>query len=322
MYRARPGPISDSPALSRTPPSLASSTKVIPGQGCLPGRSEPPVFGNGELTILPGQQPGSQTMRLLRIVAAFSLIGITLAAIGSAEKAFAQAANQSYGTTNIQAGYRLYTAQCAVCHGGNGDAIAGVNLPRQQFRRASTDRDIGNTITTGVAAAGMPPFRLQPAELEAIIAYIRSGFDLSGAAFAVGDAGRGKAIFYGKGGCTACHRVRGNGSRVAPDLSDIGAIRKPSVIQSSILQPTQAMQPINRPVRIVTRDGRTIQGRRLNEDTETVQLIDRNARLISLSKGDIREFEIGTASEMPSFAGKLSKGELADLLAYLVSLRG
>ena len=34
------------------------------------------------------------------------------------------------------------------------------------------------------------------------------------------------------------------------------------------------MMPINRPVRIVTKDGRTITGRRLNEDTYTVQLID------------------------------------------------
>jgi hypothetical protein len=82
------------------------------------------------------------------------------------------------------------------------------------------------------------------------------------------------------------------------------------------------MLPINRPVRIVTRDGRTIRGRRLNEDTFTVQLIDENERLLSLAKSEIREFEAGTASPMPSFAGKLTGEEIADLLAYLVSLRG
>ena len=114
---------------------------------------------------------------------------------------------QVHSGAEIQAGYRLYAAQCALCHGRNGDAIAGVNLARQQFRRASTDSDIRNTITNGVAAAGMPPFRLQPAELDAIVAYIRSGFDISGAAFTIGDAARGKAIYDGKGGCAACHRV-------------------------------------------------------------------------------------------------------------------
>lgn len=263
-------------------------------------------------------------MCLSRIIAGavFLLIGAWFAAFGANESAAAPAGNQQYSTTSIQAGYRLYSAQCALCHGGNGDTIAGVNLARQQFRRAASDSDIRNTITNGVAAAGMPSFRLQPAELDSIVAYIRSGFDLSGAAFTIGDAARGKAIFDGKGGCAACHRVHGDGSRIAPDLSDIGAIRKPSAIQNSLLQPSMAMQPINRPVRIVTRDGRTIHGRRLNEDTSTVQLIDSNERLISLSKSDIREFEVGTTSGMPSFAGKLSNGEVADLLAYLVSLRG
>src|ERR1043166_9149568 len=79
--------------------------------------------------------------------------------------AAAQLQGRQYSAAEIQAGNRLYGAQCAICHGQNGDGINGVNLPRNQFRRASTDDDIRNTITNGVAAAGMPPFRLQPAEL-------------------------------------------------------------------------------------------------------------------------------------------------------------
>lgn len=251
--------------------------------------------------------------------AVFLVIG---AISGLAEPAFAQTSTQQYSTANIQAGYRLYSSQCAVCHGANGDGVVGINLARQQFRRVSSDADIRRTVTSGIAAAGMPPFQFQPAELDAIVAYIRSGFDLEGASFALGDAGRGKAIFDGKGGCTACHRVHGNGSRIAPDLTDIGAIRKPSAIQRAILQPAAALQPINRPVRVVTRDGRVIQGRRLNEDTETVQLIDRDGKLVSLSKSDIQDFDLGKTSGMPSFAGRLSTAELADLLAYLLSLKG
>jgi len=230
--------------------------------------------------------------------------------------------DHQYSSAEIQAGSRLYAAQCALCHGQNGDGVAGVNLPRQQFRRASSDDDIRNTITTGVAAAGMPAFRLQPAELDALVAFIRSGFDISATPFNVGDAGRGKAVYDGKGACATCHRVAGKGARTAPDLSEIGAIRQPATIQRSLLEPTSGMMPINRPVRIVTRDGRIIRGRRLNEDTATVQLIDETERLVSLSKSDIRELELGTTSGMPSFAGKLTSEELADLLAYLLSLRG
>lgn len=261
-------------------------------------------------------------MRLSRFFAAAAVSLFGLGGFFAGEKAAAQAANQEYDKASIQTGYKLYAAQCALCHANNGDGVQGVNLQRQQFRRASSDSDIKATVTTGVPSAGMPPFQFQPAELDAVVAYIRSGFDLSGAPFTVGDAQRGKAVYDGKGGCAACHRVRGNGPRSAPDLTDIGVMRRPATIQRTILEPTAVMQPIHRPVRIVMRDGRTILGRRLNEDSQSVQLIDKQERLVSLLKADIREFEVSMTSEMPSYAGRLSDEEVADLLAYLLSLRG
>src|SRR5258706_2113327 len=241
---------------------------------------------------------------------------------GAPEAGAGEAQDRQFSATEIQAGYRVYGSQCALCHGNNGDTIAGVNLARQQFRRASSDDDIRRTITTGVPAAGMPPFNLQPAELDNLVAYIRSGFDLNATPFKVGTAARGQAIFEDKGGCVACHRVNGQGALAAPDLSDIGVVRQPASIQRSLTEPTSGMIPVNRPLHVVTRDGRTIRGRRLNEDTFTVQLTDQDGRLLSLAKADIREYELGNASDMPSFAGKLSDDELADLLAYLISLRG
>jgi mono/diheme cytochrome c family protein len=50
--------------------------------------------------------------------------------------------------------------------------------------------------------------------------------------------------------------------------------------------------------------------------------MDSQERLVSLSKSDISQYEIGTTSEMPSFAGRLNEDEIADLLAYLLSLKG
>jgi putative heme-binding domain-containing protein len=238
------------------------------------------------------------------------------------ERAAAQTQGRQYSAAEIQAGYRLYASQCTLCHGGNGNTVQGVDLPRQQFKSVSTDDEIKNRITNGNATAGMPPFKLEPAELDGVVAYIRSGFDLSGTPFKVGDIARGRTVFDGKGNCASCHRVQGKGALTAPDLSDIGSLRQPAAIQRSLLEPTKGLVPINRPLRIVTKDGRTIQGRRLNEDTFTVQLIDQNEHLISLMKSDIREYELGTTSNMPSFMGKLSDDELADLLAYLISLRG
>ena len=77
------------------------------------------------------------------------------------------------------------------------------------------------------------------------------------------------------------------------------------------------MLPINRPVRVVTKDGRTIRGRRLNEDTYTVQLIDDQERLLSLVKADLKEFVVETTAPMPSYQGRLTTDEMADVMAYL-----
>jgi putative heme-binding domain-containing protein len=227
-----------------------------------------------------------------------------------------------YSAIDIETGSRLYAGQCSLCHGATGDAVAGADLRRGQFRRSVSDEDIARVITMGLPEAGMPGFKLQPSEIDGLIAFIRAGFDVGGTAVRVGHVGRGQAIYEGKGGCAACHRVNGSGPRVAPDLSDIGAIRTPAALQRSLVDPTSAMLPINRPVRAVTRDGRTIRGRRLNEDTFTVQLIDDQERLVSLVKADLREYELARVSPMPPVAGKLTADEQADLLAYLLSLKG
>ena len=234
----------------------------------------------------------------------------------------AQTQDHQYSNEDIQAGSRLYLGQCQQCHGVTGDTVQGIDLRRGQFRRPMSDEDLRRTIATGVPGSGMPPFKFQPNELDGLVAFIRAGFDTGGLAVKVGDASKGQPLFEGKGACTTCHRVNGKGPRVAPDLSDIGALRSPAQIFRSLTNPVSQMMPINRPVRIVTRDGKTFRGRRLNEDTYTVQIIDEQEKLISLDKSTIRELEVSKTSPMPAVAEKLSGDELADLIAYLLSLRG
>jgi cytochrome c oxidase cbb3-type subunit 3 len=234
----------------------------------------------------------------------------------------AQIDDHQYSATAIQAGYRLYSHQCQLCHGQKGDGIAGVNLARQRFKRASSDDDIRATISTGVAAAGMPAFRFQSDDLNNLVAFIRSGFDTSGTPFKLGDAARGRAIYEGKGGCPACHLPKGEGRFNAPSLAEVGATLQPAEIQRYLLTPTMAMLPINRPAVITLRDGKTLNGRRINEDTYSIQLRDQDHRLHSIAKADIKTYTLARTSAMPSVAGKLTSDELADLTAYLMSLKG
>ena len=237
--------------------------------------------------------------------------------------ASAQLLNQDhpgqYTQEDIAAGSRLYSSQCNQCHGRDGDQVSGIDLRRGSFRRSVTDEDLARVITSGTSA-GMPPFKLQPSELTGIVAYIRARFDTT-ASVRVGDASRGRAIFEGKGACGTCHRVAGRGPLSAPDLSDIGIARAPAALERSLRDPSSAMLPINRPVRIVTKDGRIIQGRRLNEDTYTVQVLDQEERLMTIAKRDVRAFDIDTKSPMPAYAGRLTPEEIADVVAYLLTLK-
>jgi putative heme-binding domain-containing protein len=226
-----------------------------------------------------------------------------------------------YAEADIAYGARLYTSKCVTCHGTQGDAIGGVNLRSGTFRNAVIDRDLERFIRAG-SPAGMPPFELDAAEMAGVIAYLRNmnAFDM--ATVKAGDVARGRAIFGGKGGCTRCHRVGGAGSRVAPDLSEVGSTRSAGSLQRSLTDPTNQMMPINRPVRAVKRDGTIITGRRLNEDTYSVQIIDEGEHLQSLLKADLREYTISTTSPMPSYKGTLSDDDIADVLAYLLSQKG
>ena len=72
----------------------------------------------------------------------------------------------------------------------------------------------------------------------------------------------------------------------------------------------------------VTKDGRTIRGRRLNEDTYTVQLIDEQERIVSLTKADLRSYDVRKDTAMPSYATSLTPDEVSDVIAYLLSLKG
>jgi putative heme-binding domain-containing protein len=227
-----------------------------------------------------------------------------------------------YSRADIEAGQRLYGPQCQVCHGATGDGVPGIDLRLGRFRSVASDDDLARVITAGVPGTGMPPFVLQPSELTGLVAFIRAGFDPSSAAVRVGDAQRGRSLFTGAAECSTCHRVAGAGPRLAPDLSDIGAIRTLAALQRAILTPDDALLPIHRAVRAVTVDGRTIRGRRLNVDTYSVQLIDERENLVSLAKADLRELIVETKATMPSYAGRLTEDELADLIAYLVSLKG
>jgi len=224
--------------------------------------------------------------------------------------------------SDIVGGARVYAALCVGCHGPTGAGVGGIDLRQGPLPRAASDAALTALLARGLPGTGMPSFRLDPNDARMLVAFIRSGFDVNAATAPAGDAVRGRVIFEGTGQCLSCHRVNTVGRDVGPDLTDIGRTRTPVAIQRSLVDPTGSMLPINRPVRAVKRDGSVISGRRLNEDTYTVQIVTEEGRLRSLVKSELAQWSVVTTSPMPSFKDTLKPVELIDLVAYVVSLKG
>ena len=232
-------------------------------------------------------------------------------------------AQHSFTPDDVEAGRNLYRGNCVVCHGPDGNTIAGVDLMHNKFRRASANEDIENIILNGIPGTAMPPNKFTEREAFNVVLYLRNMAAITAdSAPGNGNAARGKPLFEGKGGCTGCHRIKGNGSRVGPDLSDIGSLRRGVELERSIVDPNAEVLAQNRYFRVVTKDGTVITGRLLNEDTFSVQILDTKERLLNLQKSNLREAVFVEKSPMPSYKDKLSPQELADIVSYLASLKG
>lgn len=231
-------------------------------------------------------------------------------------------AQHSFTPTDVEDGGRLYRANCSICHGAQGDGVAGIDLGHGRFRRAKTDDDIAAIIRTGIPGTAMPPNNFYDFQALTIVAYLRSLASASNTTTSGGDPSRGKAIYDGKGNCASCHRIRGAGSRSGPDLSDIGNTRLAGELERSIVTPDEEVLGQNRAFRGTTRDGSSITGRLMNEDKYSFQILDSKDHLMSIDRASLREFSIPEKSTMPSYKDKLNKQELSDLVSYLATLKG
>jgi putative heme-binding domain-containing protein len=233
-----------------------------------------------------------------------------------------QASAQHATGADIESGARAYATSCATCHGPDGNLIAGIDFSRGVFRRPLGDEEIVAIIQGGIPNTPMPPMPTMADEQAAeIVAYLRSLPDTLAGTDATGDPARGREIVAGRGECLDCHRIGRQGGRSGPDLGRIGLERRAVEIERSLLDPQAEIQPGSRFVRIVPHRGEPQTGRLLNQDTFSVQILDENERLRSFDKAGLAAVEF-IESPMPSYRDELDAQALADVVSYLVTLRG
>lgn len=241
------------------------------------------------------------------------LLWLSICAVVAAQESSVTLTNPFSSPSDLAQGERIYLAQCALCHGKDGrGGGGGSDLTTGSFKRASSDEGLFQIIAKGIPGTVMPGFNLSGREIWQVLAYIRSLNVRRSAEIVKGDPAAGARLFE-KNGCGGCH-----GTGDGPELAGIGSRRSLAELRRSILDPQAEVSSAWWRIEAVTKDGRKVSGRRLNEDTYTVQLIDAGGRLRSLSKLDLAGYKILRASPMPTFRGRLSESELDDLLAFLV----
>jgi len=121
-------------------------------------------------------------------------------------------------------------------------------------------------------------------------------------------------------GCNQCHRFRGDGGTVGPEL---GGERRltPLELLESIVLPSKVITEGYAATEIETKSGDAISGRVEREDDRVVVIRPPLAtETVSVDKSQIRERTFSKTSNMPSgMLNTLTEDQVLDLLAYLLS---
>ena len=219
-------------------------------------------------------------------------------------------------------GEKLFQVHCARCHGVKGEGSRGPALARPKLARAADDTELLKIIDDGIRGTEMPGAgAMSDHERRQTAAYVRSLGKVP-VKPVPGDPNRGAEIYRGKGNCTGCHSINGEGGVAGPDLSSIGAARSPSHLRESLIDPEAAVPVDYLLVTIVPQNGPKLTGVRVNEDSFSIQVRDSSGGSHSFWKSDVASIDKQRGkSPMPSYKGQLSDAELTDTVAYLASLK-
>jgi putative heme-binding domain-containing protein len=139
------------------------------------------------------------------------------------------------------------------------------------------------------------------------------------ATLAGGDPVRGEAVFKSsEARCSACHKVRGQGGTVGPDLSDVGR-RDLASVYRDLREPSASIHPDYASYVVALRDGQVVTGIVRAEGAHSIRLIDTDAKERIIRRSEIEELRPTHSSIMPEgLVGALGEAKVRDLLAFLL----
>ena len=130
-----------------------------------------------------------------------------------------------------------------------------------------------------------------------------------------GDLKNGKAVY--KEHCAKCHKMRGEGEQIGPDLTGM-AVHPKSELLMHILDPSRSVESNYRIYSVVTSDGLVFNGMLAGESKTSIEIVDTQAKRHAIQRSDIEQFLSSKKSVMPDgFEKQIKPNELTDLLEYL-----
>jgi cytochrome c oxidase cbb3-type subunit 3 len=231
---------------------------------------------------------------------------------------------------DLQQGKATFESTCSTCHGLDGGGGMGPNIQGIPFTLGmeATTNVIKNGMTGGMPAFGS---QLSAAQIQQVVQYLLT-LKHQDAYKVTGDPQKGREV-YESAGCANCHMINGEGGDSGPDLSNIGALREPGYLHTTILYPGSDLPQQHLFletggkldylfVHLVTKKGQAFDGTRVVEDSFRIVIEDAKGHFHSFDKADLRELkEQSGKSLMPSYKSKLSDAEVNDLVAYLAGLK-
>lgn len=138
-----------------------------------------------------------------------------------------------------------------------------------------------------------------------------------------GDPTRGAAVYRrASPGCISCHVVKGQGTELGPNLSEIGSKLTREALYQAILEPSAGISFGFEAFTLTLKDGDEAYGLIASETPEEVTLKAVGGILTRYKKSEIASRQKSTLSIMPAgLEAGMSTQEFVDLVEYLSSLK-
>jgi putative heme-binding domain-containing protein len=134
-----------------------------------------------------------------------------------------------------------------------------------------------------------------------------------------GDWARGRTVFHGEQSrCASCHRVRGRGGDIGPDLSNL-VHRDYLSVARDIHTPSAAINPDYVGYSVELKDGRILQGT-LRSDGDSLVISDTSGKQTKVDRSEVETSAPASVSVMPQgLDTALGPEKLRDLLTFLLT---